>query len=49
VLGARDAIRIGADINRVTVLGNATRGRIVVGDSNDLSNTPWTLLNVRIT
>jgi hypothetical protein len=48
VLGAADAIRIDAEIDRVTVLGNATRGRIVVGGNNDLSNTPWQPLNVRI-
>jgi hypothetical protein len=48
VVGFEDAIRINADIKHVTVLGNATRGRIVIGQNTTLAGTPWEALNVRL-
>jgi hypothetical protein len=48
VLGGEDAIRLAVDIKHVTVLGNATRGRIIVGQNSTLAGTPWEALNVRI-
>lgn len=47
VLSNKDAIRIGPESVRATVLGNVTKGFIYLGPGT-LANTPWEPLNVRI-
>ena len=42
------SVRLTAAANRVSVIGNATTGDILVGQSTSLGTTPWASFNARI-